>query len=475
MPRLPYGWTTLIAATSLLVGGCGGAGNQGANAPDVAQNPARTQKPVESVTPNVKIDLDKADPIVKGEVKGGEFDKGPTDLSHLYQDPDEKAIQDEPYEVTVPAGLPDVASFIPVANLMTRGKLELGRQLYFDQRISLDATISCASCHDPAKGWADGMKTSAGIKGQKGGRNAPTVLNTVYGQTMFWDGRAPSLEGQAQGPIQNKIEMGDQSYKQIVDRLRAIPGYREQFMKVFGTDVTLDGMAKAIACFERTALSGNSAYDRYTAINPDADKFKPEDYQVLTESQKRGMVLFGYALKEDDPYKVDSALLRKANCTKCHAGQNFTDEQFHNIGVGYDTKAGKLADRGRFEVVPIGAKSKAQIGSFKTPTIRDITRTAPYMHDGSEKTLAQVIDYYNKGGNPNPTLDLEMKPLNLTDTEKADLVDFMKALTSPDVVVALPTLPPGPDGKSPNPQDALSVARTKNNDPQALHSLALGR
>ena len=317
--------------------------------------------------------------------------------------------------------------------------------------------MSCASCHDPAKGWTDNKKTSVGIAGQIGGRNAPTVLNTLYGRTMFWDGRAPSLEGQAQGPIQNKIEMGDQSYKQIIERLRTIPGYTEQFKKVFGTDVTLDGMAKAIASFERTALSMNSPYDAYEAGDPD----DPETFKKLTEAQKRGKVLFGSPLKDEDPYKVDKALLKKANCTACHAGFNFTDEMFHNIGVGYDEKKGDYADLGRFEIAPIGAKTKAEIGSFKTPTIRDITRTGPFMHDGSEKTLEQVVEYYNKGGNRNPSLDGEMKPLNLTDSEKSDLVEFMKALTGEVVVVQVPVLPVGPDGKPVDPTAALNKPSAK--------------
>src|SRR5262249_42129818 len=150
---------------------------------------------------------------------------------------------------------------VPVSNPLTKGKYELGRQLFFDPRVSLDGSVSCATCHNPAKGWTDGMPVSIGIYGQAGSRSAPTVINTVYGRTMFWDGRAPSLEGQAQGPVQNPIEMGKQSYKEIIERLRNVAGYGEQFQKVFGTDVTLDGMAKAIATFERVAaISGNSKY-----------------------------------------------------------------------------------------------------------------------------------------------------------------------------------------------------------------------
>ena len=476
MPRLPQLIASLIAAAPLVLAGCQDTATDTASSSNSAPQGGadqKDQKPGELTTPGQRIDASKADPVVKGEVEGGES-KNPTPIAFLYSDEvDASKIQDEPYEIAVPVGLPPVASVIPASNPMTKGKVELGKQLYFDQRISKDATVSCASCHDPAKGWTDNMKSSIGIKGQKGGRSAPTVLNTIYGRSMFWDGRAPSLEAQAQGPIQNKIEMGDQSYKQIVERLRGISGYREQFLKVFGTDVTLDGMAKAIASFERTALSGNSAYDKYNRGDPE----KPETFQALTEGQKRGMVLFGLRLLDDDPFKVDPALLKKANCTACHAGDNFTDEMFHNIGVGFDEKARKFADIGRWEISPTGAKNPLEKGAFKTPTIRDITRTGPYMHDGSEKTLEQVVEYYNKGGNRNgnPTLDADMKPLKLTDAEKADLVEFMKALTGEPVTVALPTLPVGPDGKSPNPQDALGSAPKAAQDVRDIHRIAASR
>ena len=474
MPRLPHLLASLIVATPLALLGCQEGGTETAsNSPSSPQEGAarKDQKPGDQVTPDRRVDTSKVDSVVKGEIEGGES-KNPTPITLLFPEEfDATKIHDEPFEITVPAGLPPVAAVIPASNPMTKGKVDLGKQLYFDQRISKDGTVSCASCHDPAKGWTDNMKTSVGIKGQKGGRNAPTVLNTVYGRTMFWDGRAPSLEGQAQGPIQNKIEMGDQSYKEIIERLRGISGYREQFQKVFGTDITLDGMAKAIAAFERTALSGNSAYDKYNTGDPE----KPETFKALSESQKRGMVLFGLRLNEEDPFKVDAALLKKANCTACHAGANFTDEQFHNIGVGADEKTGKLADIGRWEISPIGSKNPAEKGAFKTPTVRDITRTGPYMHDGSEKTLEQVVEYYNKGGNKNPFLDADMKPLNLTDREKADVVEFMKALTGEPVVVALPTLPVGPDGKSPNPQDALGAAPKTAQRLLDIHRVAAAR
>ncbi len=412
-----------------------------AAAPDAGQSP---------VTPVRKIDTDSVVAVVKGEVAGGEAAKGPSAENTLWLFPDPGKISDEPMEVAVPKGLGDLIpnNVVPATNPITKGKYELGRQLYFDPRVSKDGTVSCATCHNPEKGWTDQMPVSAGIGGQLGGRSAPTVLNTAYEVPLFWDGRAPSLEGQAQGPIQNAIEMGKQSYDEIIARLREIPGYREQFAKVFGTDVTLDGMSKAIATFERVAaLSGNSAYDRYVV---------DFDSKALTDSQKRGMVLFGLALNDDDDFKTD-VVRQKALCTTCHVGFNFSDKKFHNLGAGYDPATGKFADLGRFAVTAVGAKDPADIGAFKTPTLRDIANPAPYLHDGSESTLAAVVEFYNKGGIPNPYLDKDMKPLNLTDHEKADVVAFMQALTGEPRPVDLPSLPPGPDGTSPDPKKALST------------------
>lgn len=415
-----------------------------------APQKARADTPV-TVTPDRPVDPRSLIDVVKEEVKGGEATEGPTPLAYLWLPSDPSLIKDEPLAVKPPLGFNEAAfnGKVPLANPMTKGKVELGKQLYFDARISRDGTVSCATCHNPDKGWTDNLDGSIGIMGQKGSRNAPTVLNTAFGLTMFWDGRAPSLEGQAQGPVQNKIEMGDQSYKQIIERLRTIPGYRDQFRRVFGTDVTLDGVAKAIAAFERTALSGDSAYDRYDQGD------SPESLKLLSDGAKRGMVLFGLRLRQDDEFRPGVAL-KKANCTSCHAGANFSDEQFHNLGVGWDDKARKFADLGRFVITPVGAKNNAEIGAFKTPTVRDITRTAPYMHDGSEKTLEAVVEFYDRGGNRNPHLDPSMKPLSLTQQEKADLVAFMRSLDGAPVMVALPTLPPGPDGKAPDPRAALT-------------------
>ena len=418
--------------------------------PTQAEKVQTKQTEGEITTPTQRVDTKQLVDVVKEEVQGGESTEGPTPFDYLWMPSKPELIKDEPLSVTVPAGLEKLQNKvnIPPSNPLTKGKYELGRQLYFDPRVSSDGTISCATCHNPDKGWTDQMPVSTGIAGQTGGRSAPSVLNAVYGKTMFWDGRAPSLEGQAQGPIQNAIEMGRQSYKEIVARLRTIPGYRDQFQRVFGTNVTLDGMAKAIATFERVAaLSGNSAYDKYNG----------GDMKALSDSQKRGMVLFGLRLSLDDDFRTD-APLQKAKCTICHVGSNFSDEQFHNLGVGWDTKTGKFADLGRWVIEPIGAKNDASLGSFKTPTIRDIERTAPYMHDGSMTTLEQVVEHYDKGGNPNPSLDGDMKKLNLTAQDKADLIAFMKSLTGEikkgeDL---LPTLPPGADGKTVDPRPALT-------------------
>jgi cytochrome c peroxidase len=215
---------------------------------------------------------------------------------------------------------------------------------------------------------------------------------------QFWDGRETSLEGQALGPIHNPIEMGE-TLENVVRKLNAIPEYREQFRTVFGTDVTTDGIAKAIAAYERTIVSEPSPYDRYLK----------GDKTAMSPAAIRGMDLFN----------------GKAHCTLCHGGPAFSDQSFHNLGVGF--KDGKMKDVGRIAVT----KNKKDMGAFKTPGLRNIEETHPYLHDGSEKTLMEVVDFYDKGGNVNPDLDRLMLPLQLTKREKADLVEFMKALTGP--------------------------------------------
>lgn len=303
----------------------------------------------------------------------------------------------ETYKLAIPKGLKKMR--VPADNPVTEAKVELGKQLYFDPRLSIDNTVSCASCHDPDKGWSNGERFATGVEGQKGGRSAPTIINSGYQYFQFWDGRAIELEGQALGPIQNPIEM-NMTLDALVEKLNKIDGYREQFQDVFGTAVTPEGIAAAIASFERTVLSGNAPYDRYKAGDEDA----------LSPAAKRGYEVF----------------FHKAHCSACHTGPNFTDGAFHNVGIGMNKKE---PDVGRTQV----SELLGDRGAFKTPTLREIGQTAPYMHDGSEATLEDVVDYYVKGGNPNPQLDEEIYPLKLTDQDKADLITFLKeGLSSPD-------------------------------------------
>ncbi len=312
-----------------------------------------------------------------------------------------------PYTLELPLGLQKEVAYIPPDNPLTSKKIDLGRQLYFDGRLSADGTVSCATCHAPDKGFSDGRPTSTGIKGQVGKRNAPVTFNRIFSQEQFWDGRSPSLEDQALGPVQNPIEMGH-TLKGMVATLSAIKGYREQFRQVFGTKVTASGVAKAIAAFERSLVCGNSAFDRY----------EDGDDAALSERELRGLDLFR----------------EKGSCVRCHTGFALTDERYHNIGVGFDKPN---PDLGRYDVT----KKESDKGAFKTPTLRNIAASAPYLHDGSAKTLEDVIEFYDKGGIKNPNLSDEIKPLNLTTTEKAELVAFLESLSCPELKVAAPALP----------------------------------
>ncbi len=304
------------------------------------------------------------------------------------------AADTKPDDIRVPLGLLPIQW--PKDNPYSKEKVELGRLLYFDRRLSSDGTVSCASCHHPKFAFSDGNRVSTGIKGQKGDRNSPTVFNRAYSLAQFWDGRAATLEDQAKGPMANPIEMGN-THDAIVANLKKIPGYKAQFAKVFGSDeITIDHVAKALATYERTILSGNSPYDRYRA----------GDRKAMTAQQVRGWEVFR----------------DKAKCDQCHEGINFTTNAYHNLGVGMD-KANP--DVGRYGVT----HNPQDWGAFKTPTLREIANTGPYMHDGSLKTLEQVVDFYDKGGIPNKNLDERIKPLKLTARDKADLVAFLKALS----------------------------------------------
>jgi cytochrome c peroxidase len=297
---------------------------------------------------------------------------------------------------------------VPADNPLTAEKVHLGKLLYFDPRLSRDHTVSCATCHNPELGFGDGLPTSVGVDNQRGARNAPTVLNTAYHPHQFWDGRAATLEEQALGPIENPIEMAN-TLEAAVETIGKIEAYRRLFQEVFGTGVTAEGIAMSIAAFERTLLSGNSPWDR----------FNEGDETALGESARRGWELFK----------------GRANCTSCHVGSLLTDFDFHNLGVGMNRAD---PDLGRYGVTQV----EADKGAFKTPTLRDITKTAPYMHDGSVATLKEVIELYDRGGEPNPWLDDSMEPLSLSNQEKADLLAFMRSLEGdPPVTVGAPDLP----------------------------------
>jgi cytochrome c peroxidase len=305
-------------------------------------------------------------------------------------------------------GLPGIMP-IPADNPLTPEKIQLGKQLFFDARLSSDCTVSCATCHSPEEAWADRDRVSSGVGHKLGKRNSPTVLNAGYSKPQFWDGRAVYLEKQAVGPVENPLEM-DLPMDQLLARINSIPGYRMQFMEIFGTPATADNMAKAIASFERTIINPDSPYDQYVM----------GDEKAMSPAALRGLKLF------------ESTRL---GCTNCHSGGYFSDFQYHNLGIGY--KNGKYSDVGRYDVT----KDQKDMGAFLTPTLRNVEVTYPYMHDGSLNTLMDVINIYNQGGIPNPNLDKDIKPLNLTNAEKADLVEFLKSLTGQPVVVSKPILP----------------------------------
>jgi cytochrome c peroxidase len=345
-------------------------------------------------------------------------------------------------------GLPPVP--IPANNPQTPAKIELGDKLFHDKRFSVDGTVSCANCHNESHAFTDGLPVSVGHHGLTGTRNAPTVLNVAFNKSQFWDGREPDLEGQAKQPPVNPVEGGLPNHEPILEITRTDPYYQTAFQSVFGVNgkkLTIDHVVQAIASFERTLVSGNSAFDRYY--------FKGQA-DAMTEAQVRGFQLF----------------IGQGRCVSCHTIEQdhalFTDSRFHNIGIGInqvqqeiprlaqafleaknkgsqvdvmvltDKKSSEL---GRFAVTD----ELSQIGAFKTPTLRNVELTAPYMHDGSLKTLKEVMVHYNNGGvtkageQVNDFLSGGIRPLNLTDPQLDDLVAFMKALTSYKYAVPTPT------------------------------------
>jgi cytochrome c peroxidase len=308
-----------------------------------------------------------------------------------------------PVSIQSPLGLPPVP--IPENNPPTAETIALGRMLYYDDHLSATDKIACANCHNPNLYFTDGRPVSQGVNGKMGSRNAPTVLNAAFNPVQFWDGRATSLEDQAGGPIQNPVEM-NLPHGQMETKFGKITNYQGTFEKAFGKGpITLQKVEMAVASFERTLLSGNSPFDRYQYGG---------DKNALSPSAIRGLTLF----KDKN----------KGNCVTCHTIEDkfalFMDGKFHNLGTGLDSE-GNLKDQGRYNETHLDADR----GAFRTPSLRDVAKTAPYMHDGGEKTLKDVVDFYVGGGSSNPHLDKEIKELKLDGTERADLVAFLESLT----------------------------------------------
>ncbi len=397
-----------------------------------AAKPEPTAKPAAAgVTEQVML----GDPSLTAGVPG----TGPITVEQIdawLNDPKNHAV----LEPRLPLGLSQGAGQIQglAENPLTRAKIELGRQLYFDKRLSADSTISCASCHDPAMGYSAHTQTGVGIRGQKGGRNSPVSFNRILSGPQFWDGRGDSLEAQAVGPIANPIEMGF-THEGVVQRLDEIPVYAKQFDTIFG-ELTIDRVGQAIAAFERAIVTEPAPFDYYEQLLPFAtmDEEDIADDEELAAKAAAAKAAAAAHPMSDSAKRGRDLFFGKANCTACHVGANLADEKYHNLGVGMDQEE---PDLGRFVVT----KDEQDKGAFKTPTIRNVALSGPYMHDGSQATLEEVVEWYDKGGHPNPHLSDKIKPLGLTREEKADLVEFMKACTSDTPPVETGRLPVAAD------------------------------
>ncbi len=344
-------------------------------------------------------------------------------------------------EVSLPLGLSAGTRQIKGLdqNPLTRAKIELGRQLYFDTRLSADNTVSCASCHHPDEGYAKHTQFGVGINEQEGNRNSPTSYNRILSDKQFWDGRAESLEAQAIGPIANPIEMGN-THEKAVETLAGIEGYRLQFETIFPDGVTIENVGQAIAAFERVIVTGPAPFDYYEVVRAFESQLDEEDLAEMKEDNPEKYAEYQQALEGSQEMSESARrghelfFSDKANCTACHVGANLTDEKYHNLGVGMDVAE---PDLGRFAET----NEEKDRGAFKTPTIRNVALTAPYMHDGSQKTLKEVVDWYVQGGHPNPHLSDKIKKLDLTDQDKEDLVALMEACTGPFPQVEQARLP----------------------------------
>ena len=301
---------------------------------------------------------------------------------------------------SLPGGLAPTKPVVePADNPSTPAKIELGRRLFFDTNLSGDRSMSCGSCHNPALGYADAKPRAHGFKGKELRRHTPTVLNAALFEPQFWDGRAQGLEAQAKGPLLSPDEMNLAGASEVEARLRESRDYRHRFHDVFGTEPTLEDAARAIAAYERTLVLGTTRFDRYAS----------GDKAALGEAEKRGLLVF----------------VGKANCTACHSGANFADGKFHSLGIPAHNPA--VIDEGRIAVTG----DPADRAAFKTPTLRGLAYTAPYMHDGSLATLEEVVDYYDHGGGDGPNKSKLVFELGLTPQEKSDLVEFLVSLSGP--------------------------------------------
>lgn len=335
-------------------------------------------------------------------------------------------------KLAIPRGLPADTwdYYVPRNNPMTAAKVELGRKLFFDSRLSADGKVSCASCHDPQLGFADGKVVAEGIGGKLGSRNSPTLLNALFNPNQFWDGRAGTLEEQAVEPLVNPLEMGNASHDEVVGRLRALPEYRAEFQSVFGGEVNIARVGLAIAAYERTLIAADSPFDRFLHGQTDA----------ISDQAKRGLALFR----------------GRARCSRCHTFNDavpfFTDFQYHNTGVAMNHPNFDKLSRQAYnaietkhakEIIERLARQSGgdelgrvrfshvvfDIGAFRTPSLRNVALTAPYFHDGSAKTLADVVRFYSAGGKENIARDWELEPLALTEEEQTELVAFLESLT----------------------------------------------
>jgi cytochrome c peroxidase len=342
------------------------------------------------------------------------------------------------FKPVTPLGLPsDTWEFyVPRNNPLTPAKVTLGRRLFFEARLSVDGKVSCSTCHDPDRAFTDGKKVAEGVRGLRGTRNSPTLLNVIFNTGQFWDGRVDSLEDQATLPLINPVEMGNPSVDDVVKRLSSNPDYNAEFEKAFGGPVTAASLSRALASFERTLVSGDSPLDRYMA----------GDLSALSDEARRGLAIFR----------------GKGRCARCHSFSEqapfFTDFAYHNTGVaannpafaGLARKAFAVSEKPEAEAVidGLGREPGGQelgrvlvthhpfdIGSYKTPSLRNIALTAPYFHDGSAATLADVVRFYNGGGQANINRDGELDPLSLTIEEQRQLVTFLETLTGEPVVV----------------------------------------